>query len=386
MIERISGAGSSSDAPCGRPHVLLVVDQFPKMLGGGERSVLKIAEHLPRYGYHASILTFFVHPEYSGLESIVAPIYLLPLNRTYDIHAVRAAFGFRKFLRDQRVSLVQTFFESSDLWAGTVAKTVSDVKVVWSRRDMGILRSRKHDIAYRLLARLPDAVLAVSQEVREHCIRVDGIKSARVETIYNGVDFDERQANRKPQRTLKTCHVATVGNIRRVKGHDVMIRAAALLAPQFPEVSFGIAGAVLEPEYFRELEQLVCELDLTDRFHFAGPIGDLRSYLEGTTIFVLPSRSEGFSNAIIEAMAAGLPVVATNVGGNSESVVDGLSGIMVPPDDPSALANAISELLRDPPRARAMGSAGRTIVEQRFTTDAMMRHIQQVYRRLLMAS
>ncbi len=171
------------------PHVLLVLDQFPKTLGGGERIVLKLAALLPQYGYRASILTFSVHPESAALKSPPCPIYVLPLQRTYDLTALRAALDFRRFLKQQRIQIVQTFFESSDLWAGFVTKTMSKAKLIWSRRDMGILRTRKHHIAYRLMAGAPDAVFAVSEQVRRHCIEVDRIDSARVQTIYNGLDL-----------------------------------------------------------------------------------------------------------------------------------------------------------------------------------------------------
>ena len=166
-----------------------MLDQFPKTLGGGERIVLKLAALLPQYGYRASILTFSVHPESAALKSPPCPIYLLPLQRTYDLTALRAAFELRRFLKQQQVQIVQTFFESSDLWAGFVTKAMSKAKLIWSRRDMGILRTRKHHIAYRLMASAPDAVFAVSEQVRQHCIEVDRIDPARVQTIYNGLDL-----------------------------------------------------------------------------------------------------------------------------------------------------------------------------------------------------
>ena len=365
------------------PHVLLVLDQFPKILGGGERIVLKLAALLPRYGYRASILTFFVHPESAALKSPPCLIYLLPLQRTYDLTAFRAALDFRQFLRLHQVQIVQTFFESSDLWAGFVTKAMSKAKLIWSRRDMGILRIRKHYIAYRLMARAPDAVFAVSEQVRQHCIEVDRINPARVQTIYNGLNLgDWNTVSRRPGPPSEIL-ITTVGNIRRVKGHDVFIKAAASIVPFFPKVSFSIAGDVLEPDYFAELQALVLDLNLSDRFHFVGGITNLREHLSVADIFVLPSRSEGFSNAIVQAMAAALPVVATDVGGNAEAVKDGVSGLLVPSDDPAALSAAIIQLLSDPSRARAMGIAGKALAAEYFTTEAMMHRITAVYGNVL---
>jgi len=152
---------------------------------------------------------------------------------------------------------------------------------------------------------------------------------------------------------------------------------------QFPQVSFSVAGDVLEPEYFAELQALIHELNLTDRFHFAGGIKNLQEYLAGADIFVLPSRSEGFSNAIIEAMAASLPVVATTVGGNAEAVKDEETGFLVPSEDSAALTTAILRLLSDPVRAGKMGAAGKARAAEKFTTEAMMNRITRAYDRLL---
>lgn len=366
----------------GLPHVLLVVDQFSKNLGGGERIVLKLAALLPQYGYRTSILTFKADLDSPAFKSPPCPVYLLPLQRTYDLPALKAAFHLRNFLKRQRVQIVQTFFESSDIWAGFVTKTMSKSKLIWSRRDMGILRTRKHEVAYRLMAGLPDAVFAVSELVRQHCIQEDRIDPARVHTIYNGLNLSDWSASSQPE-PARGVIVTTAGNIRHVKGHDIFIKAAAAIAPQFPNVSFSIAGGILEPAYFEELQTLVRDLNLADRFQFLGGITNLREHLAAANIFVLPSRSEGFSNAIVEAMAASLPVVATDVGGNAEAVQDGVSGFIVPPEDPTALAAAIVQLLSDPSRAEAMGNAGKQRVADKFTTEAMMNQTVATYTKLL---
>jgi glycosyltransferase involved in cell wall biosynthesis len=365
------------------PHILIVVDEFAKVMGGGERIALKLAALLPRYGYRASILIFSAHPESAALKSPPCPIYLLPLESTFDLAAFRAALEFKRFLKQQKIQLVHTFFESSDIWAGLVTKTMSKAKLVWAFRDMGIHRTRKHHIAYRLMAGTPDAVFAVSEQVRRHAIEVDRIDAARAQTIYNGLNLADWDAVPGLVKNPGEFLVTTVGNIRKVKGHDVFIRAAATIVKQFPKASFSIAGEILEPPYFAELKALVQELNLVNHVRFDGGVTNLRQHLAAADIFVLPSRSEGFSNAIIEAMASSLPVVATDVGGNAEAVKDGMTGFLVPPEDPDALSAAILRLLSDPRQAKAMGSAGRNLVEERFTTEAMMNQVAGTYRKLL---
>ena len=246
---------------------------------------------------------------------------------------------------------------------------------------MGILRARKHNIAYRLMGGLPDAVFAVSDKVRCHCIDVDRIDPDRVLTVYNGLNLKDWNIGTRPNTHKKV--VITVGNIRKVKGHDLLIQAAAKVIPQFPSVSFCIIGDILEPEYFEELQSLVRELDISQHISFLGEVADTKKYLAAADIFVLPSRSEGFSNAIVEAMAASLPVIASDVGGNAEAVSDGRSGVIVPPEDSSALAEAICRLLRSPTEAQRMGEAGRTLAAERFSTEAMMSIVVQTYVKLV---
>jgi glycosyltransferase involved in cell wall biosynthesis len=385
MITELANPGLSQkgDTHDALPHVLLVVDQFPEILGGGERIVLKLAALLPRYGYRASILTFSMHPRSLVTEEAPCPIYLLPLQRTYDLAAAKAAVQLKRFIERERVGIVQTFFESSDIWGGFVTKAMTKARLIWSRRDMGILRGRKHDVAYRLMKSMPDAVFAVSEQVRQHCIEVDGIDPARVFTIYNGLEFTDWAGDFKPAKAPGELLITTVGNIRRVKGHDVFVRAASRLAAQFPEVTFSIAGDVLDQAYFEELQALIRDLNLSGRFHFAGGVKNLRAYLSAADIFVLPSRSEGFSNALVEAMAAALPIVATAVGGNTEAVKDGVNGLIVPADDEAKLSEAIARLISNPAEAKAMGAAGQAIAASRFTTEAMMNQIAEIYARLL---
>jgi glycosyltransferase involved in cell wall biosynthesis len=370
------------------PHkgnILLVVDQLPRSLGGGERIVRKMAELLPTYGYHATILTFAADEESEGLVNPPCPIYLLPLRRTYDLAALRGVISLRRFLKEKGIDLVHTCFESSDLWAGGVTKLFSNAKLVWNRRDMGILRSHKHMVAYKKLARMPDAVFAVSEQVRRHCIDVDDIAPDRVSTVHNGLDL-ARWPERVNRGQSTPPVIASLGNIRRVKGHDVLLRAFALVRYEFPSVRLALGGAVLETAFMEELTSLIDELELAESVSFEGNVQDQQRFLQDVSIFVLPSRSEGFSNAIVEAMAASLPVIATDVGGNAEAVKDGDTGLIIRSEDVDGMATAILRLLRDPGEARQMGRAGRKRVVEEFTIAAMMQRVVTTFDRLLAIS
>ena len=385
LLQRLAaGPEVPSEAePSPLPHVLLIVDGFPKALGGGERIVLRLAALLPQYGFRVSILTFAFHPESSfQLAEAPCPVYLLPLRNTYSLHAFRAALALRRFLHEQKVQLVQTFFESSDLWGGLVTRLFSSAKLVWSRRDMGILRGRKHQIAYRWLGRLPHAVFAVSARVAEHVTSVDRISPARVHVIHNGLDL-QRLPAMPPRKLARSPVITTIGNVRHVKGHDLLIQAAARVHLHFPSATFTVAGDVLEPEYYKQLLEQVAALNLAEHFHFLGSVADLERHLAAADIFVLPSRSEGFSNALIEAMAFGLPVIATDVGGNAEAIHEGKSGLLTPPDDAAALAKSLLYLLHNPEVAERLSIGARQTVERHFTVKAMMQKVAERYQELL---
>ncbi len=380
------------------PHVLLVVDGFPRSLGGGERVVLRLGALLPAYGFRASILTFSLDPQGSFQpEASPCPLYLLPLTKTYNLEAWRGALALCRLIRREQIQIVQTFFESSDLWAGLVTRLLTPARLIWSRRDMGILRGRKHAAAYRLLRHLPHGVHAVSEQVRSHAMEVDGIPPERIVTIHNGLDLESLDLEgldpegldlEGPEQTpadtpAKPLVVLTIGNIRRVKGHDVFVRAAALVHAKLPDVRFYVAGDVLEPPFFEELQSLVISLGLQDTFHFLGGVSNLPLQLNAADVFVLPSRSEGFSNSLIEAMACGLPVIATQVGGNAEAVEQDKTGIIVASEDYVALAAAMFSLLLSPEKRRLLGVCARERAKSVFSAEAMMRKISYSYKDVL---
>ena len=151
-------------------HVVLLLDQFPRVLGGGERVVLRTAALLQDAGYRVSIVTFAIKCDAESLQAATCPVYVLPLTGVFHPAAFRAAWQLGRFLRRERVRIVQTYFESSNLFGGLVTKLLSRAKLIWNFRDMGILREPKHRAAYRLLRRMPDHVIAVSGGVRAHAI------------------------------------------------------------------------------------------------------------------------------------------------------------------------------------------------------------------------
>lgn len=370
-------------------HALFIVDQLAE-LGGGERVLLQLVRGLPRHGYRCSLIT--LKPEINAeiRDAIACPLHIYPLQRSYDAQAWRTAGRLRALIRGERVGIVQTFFESSDLWGGLHAKLSGRVKLVSSRRDMGILRRRKHEALYRLINPLFDRVVAVSEAVRQTVLAREHLPPEKVVTIPNGLDLERAcaAASRPALRSRlglasEATVITTVGNLRRVKGTDVFLRAAARIAAQHENAVFVIAGGEAEPAYAAELRHLAGALGIADQVRFLGGVRDVFPLLQASDVFCLLSRSEGLPNSLLEAMACALPCVATGVGGTPEVVTDHVDGRIVASEDSDAAAAGVLALLRDPAAAQQMGARARATVMQRFTLQAMVARHAALYDELL---
>ncbi len=370
-----------------RIHVLFLIDEFFDAHGGAEGALVRMTRHLPKDRFRCSVVTF--HGKNADRTVFDCPFYVFELTTISDWHAVKMAFRLRSLIRREKVDIVHTFFETSDLWGGLVAKLSGRPLLISSRRDMGILRRNRHSLFYRLLGPMYDQVQAVSNQVREFAIREDGLNPNKVVTVYNGIELDQLtpakdQLTRKSLGVEHASHVIlSVGNVRPVKGFDVLIRVAAIVCKQFPQAAFLIAGHFHDVPYSEELLALREELGLTNNVLFLGLRADVNTILPLGDVFCLPSRSEGLSNALLEAMAHSLPAVATRVGGNPEVVEDGQTGFLVESEDAQAMAEKILVLLKDPALASSMGETGRQMLESKFTVERMVSRLVSLYDALL---
>lgn len=373
----------------GTVRVLYVIDRlFPEPLGGAERALWNMLQCLPRDRFRCSLVTFAGPDSTPTTEYAGYPVHVLRMRSAFDASGLRTAVQFFRYVRERRFDIVHTFFETSDLWAGPIARMAGCPVWVSSRRDLGILRSRLHYLAYPVVARGFDAVFAVSEEVRRFCIEKDSVRQERVQTIYTGIEAPcvdpDKCATLRSSLGLPAGApvISTLANIRPIKGLDVLVAAAAQVCRVRPDAIFLIGGLILEREHFAALEQQVSALGLRQNVRFLGRV-DAGTLLGISDVFCLLSRSEGFSNAILEAMACNLPVVATRVGGNAEAVLDGKTGFVVNSGDATAASDAIVNLITDPARRVQMGAAGRRRFEEVFTREAMTSHIMASYENLL---
>ncbi len=373
-------------------RVLYIIDNL-SLVGGAELCLLRLTQHLHRDQFECRVLTFHVGDRKLS-DQFDCPVDYWPVDSIFSPSAFRMIRKLRRLIREQKIDIVHTFFNTSDLWAGPIAKLCGARILISARRDMGILRKFRHDLAYRLMRGFFDQVQTVSEGVRQWTIQRDGVRSDRVITIHNGIQTnvdisaDEVERLRRLAGLETQPFVATaVANFRHVKGIDTLVRAVALVCHKAPNLRILVAGsfgANAEGRAYADgVRRLVDTLGVGRWIKFLGQVDDIPALLQLTDLFVLPSRSEGLSNALLEAMRAGLPCVATAVGGNPEVVLDRKTGYLIPPDDPEALAERILGLIADPALRARMGAASREHVLQEFSVEKMTAKVMAGYRQAL---
>ena len=280
--------------------------------------------------------------------------------------------AFARWCRRARLAVVQT----CDLYANTFGlpgAALAGVPVrVGSRRELNPDKSPAHIRLQRLAYRCATKVVANSPAARRFLVQ-EGIAPESIAVISNGVDFASFAAR---EFTRPVRRFITVANLRVEKNHETLLAAASTLLIKYPDLEFLIVG---DGPRRSALEAIARERHLGARVRFLGHREDVPSLLAEADAFVLPSRSEAFPNAAIEAMASGLPIVASAVGGLLDLVDDGRTGLLIDPDDAHALAGALESLIADPARAARIGRAARAEVQQRYSFDRMVSAFEELY-------
>jgi glycosyltransferase involved in cell wall biosynthesis len=245
-----------------------------------------------------------------------------------------------------------------------------------SRRELNPDKTRGQIRLQRLAYRFASKVVANSSAAQA-MLRSEGLAPTSIAVIPNGVHVDSFPPRRAERPRGGPPTVITVANLRPEKNHETLIAAAAVLAPRFPGLRLRIVGTGPRRE---ALQALVASRGLHHHVEFLGHREDVPALLADADVFVLPSRSEAFPNSAIEAMAAGLPVVATAVGGLRELIDDGRTGLLVPrPDDAGALAGAVERVLADDALAARLGAAARAEARERYSFDRMVGAFEDLY-------
>ncbi len=370
---------------------------------GAERCLLNLVTRLDPVEFAPLVVLPFrgqlaEELERQRIETRVLPLGVLRVRREIYppllfrrlAELIPAIYHLARLIRQERVSIVHS--NTSGVLAGALAARLAGVPHIWHVREIITRPAPMWALMRKMIPAMSTRVICISEAVTQHlgaCLTREG---GKVRVIYDGVDehvFHPGPADAAGERGPI---IGIVGRVSPPKGHEVFIRAAAQVHSMIPAARFMVVGGYLAnyQGLYDQLVQLRHELGLEGSLTFTGTVHPeaIPQILASWSVFVLPTTDstgfrEGLGQVILEAMALAKPVVATNVGGPREAVLDGVTGYLVPPGDVGSLATAVLRLIQDPPLAIQMGQAGRARVEECFTIERNVSAIQQLYREIL---
>ncbi len=358
---------------------MLVVDSLE--VGGAERQVVDLALALRRKGYEVVVACSIAGDLSAALEesgtSVRPLLRRLVKRRLSPVYAWRLR---RLLLRSERFDLVHAHIYASAV-AAAIATLGTGIPLVITEHTEASWQTWRARWVSRWVYRRAERIIAVSTPIRRRLIERDGVHPDLITIVPNAVvSTPEARSEVPPTGLRERPLVGVVARLQPEKGVANFLKAAARVAPRFPEAHFVIAG---DGPLRQELVALAEDLGLRDRVHFLGFRSDASALMGSLDVLVVPSLTEGSPLVTLEAMAAGVPVVASAVGGIPDQVRHGKEGLLVPPGDTGAMGDAIVALLRDPARARSLGEAGRRRATTEFSHASMVRRIEDVYREVL---
>ena len=375
-----------------KPGVLQLIDSFNQ--GGSERQALQLTRLLSgsgRFNVHLACLS----PEGSLRTTIedldLGEIPSFNLNSFYDQNAVRQLRRFVRWLKSSRIDILHTHDFYTNVF-GMAGGALGRLPVrIASMRETAGMRSGGQKQVQRVAYSLAHHIVANSNAVREK-LTADGIGAEKITVVYNGLDLQRLATSASRSESLSLLglpadetrprrFVAMVANMRHeVKDYPMFLRSARQVKDAVPDAAFLLAG---EGELTGSLRDLALKLGIQDSTFFLGRCDNVAELLSISETCVLSSKAEGFSNSILEYMAAARPVVVTDVGGAPEVVSEGETGYLVASGDDAAMAARLITLLREPERARLMGNKGKRVVEEKFSCEAQLARTEDLYDRLL---
>jgi L-malate glycosyltransferase len=349
--------------------------------GGGSEQAFHLALALQRRGHHLLFLTAPDERWRKRCDTAGLPLAFLPMHGRFNgVMAARLAALIQRH-GAQVVHAHKGREQALAFWASCFTR----IPALVANRGVSFPVGRLRALKYRYRT---DAVVAVSESVRQELL-ASGVPASKLATIYGGVDIDrfhpgiDREGVREELNIPPDALVITkVAHVREWKGYEIFLQAAAIVAAAEPRAMFvGVGRGTGETP---ELDGLVRQLHLSDRVRWAGFRDDLPQMLATADICVhAATAGEGVTGVVREALAMAKPVVVTDVGGNRELVINGETGLLVPPGDPQRLAAGILTLIRSPGRAEALGWAGRRMVERHCSHDAKAERVERLYLKIL---
>lgn len=285
-----------------------------------------------------------------------------------------------KLVKQRKINIIHTHNSKAHLF-GVVAAKLSGLSVIHTKHGNYIPTNNSMEfLLNRLLCNATTKVVAVSDDTKKHLMESYALSSNKVMTILNGIDTDKFLCDKTECMKNNEITIGCVGRLNHLKGHDTAIRALEKISKNIEKVRLVIAG---DGELRCHLEALAADLKIQDKVTFLGDCLNISETLKSFHLFVQPSLMEGLSLTLLEAMAASLPVITTNVGGNPEIIESMKNGILISPNNPEELAQAAIGLLNDINLRKKLGSAAKETVQRKFGIESMISRYIQLYEECL---
>ena len=359
-------------------------------VGGTELNAVRTAERLDRKRFDLRIVCLDDQgPLADRYRAMDIPVVMMPLTSLYGRSMLTSGRRFARYLRDERIQIVHAHDMYTNIFATPWARLARTPVIITSRRWWHSLPNRKLQMGNRAAFRMSDAVLANSPQVARSVAEREGVVEDRIWHVTNFVDDaaftplpnEQRVATRvrwgiPPGAVVVGC----VARLVPVKDHGTLLHAFAQVRLTRPSAHLVLVG---DGESRGELEVLATGLGLRESVSFVGELRDGVNHHRMFDVSVLCSLSEGFPNSLVEAMAAGVPIVATSVGGILDAVTDGENGLLVPTESAGELADALGTLIGDAAMRDAMGAMGRARATDRYGASAAVQSLETMYEQLL---
>lgn len=360
-------------------NIIIFIDSLHSIAAGSEKQIYKLAEGLANTN-HKVKLVLLRHTTFSqNLINFPCPIECLDITSIASFDAAKKMLAFRRELKKQRIDVVHAYFPDACLLAPLFLK-MRHCKVITSRRDMGLIYKGNTHILYRVLGFRTDLIISNSIAVAHHIERIERLPAKKTRVIYNGLEiFDKTPSGKAIFSRPHSFKLVLVANIKPVKRTLDAVKATHQLIANNMDIELCLVGEHQDKNYVDGILNYIAQNNLSNHITLIGSFDEPRRILNQANIGLLVSDSEGLSNTIMEYMQLGLPVIATNVGGNPELVQHNINGLLVEKGDVGAIAKAIEMLYQDKKLAVALGQKGKEIIESNFSIKAMIQKHENLY-------
>mgnify|MGYP003756563755 CR=1 FL=1 len=366
--------------------ILYILDHYHTSSGGTERQIYELIEGLDKNIFETEACIFRYDTDYFDKGDFPCPVFCLDIGSFFSLSTYYKLYKLRKYICHKKFNIIQTIFNDSAISIPLTTLGL-DVKLISTRRDMGFWYTPAKLLILKLNSYLIDRCLVNSIAVRDNVHMKERMAQDKIAVIYNGHDFSRLRLHKKADlmKDLSIPEgspiVGIVANMRPVKRVNDLIVAFSRVQDVIPESYLIIVGHL--NDLSEDYKNLVRVHGIEDKVRFLGSIQEPVPVIKHFSVGVNCSETGGLSNSIIEYMACGIPVVATDTSGNRELINDGKSGILVPVGDPEQLGNAIIRILKDKQTAKKLSSKAEKFITERFKLDIVINQYTDFYIRLV---